>query len=157
FYPAVQLSVQGKGSGTAPTALIEGTAHFGPMSREMKPAEQSKFEGKFFYKATALPTAIDMLAIYVHKDNPIKGLTLAQIDAIDSKTRKAGYEKDIKTWGDLGLTGEWENKPISLYGRNSASGTYGYLKEHALLNGDYKDDVKEQPGSSAVVQAVAGD
>ena len=98
-----------------------------------------------------------MLAVYVHKDNPIKGLTLQQVDAIFSKTRKGGYDRDIRTWGDLGLTGEWENKPISLYGRNSASGTYGYFKEHALFKGDYKDEVKEQPGSSSVVQGVASD
>jgi phosphate transport system substrate-binding protein len=155
FYPSVGITVEGKGSATAPPALIEGTAHFGPMSREMKGDEIAKFKEKFGYAPTALPAAIDMLAIYVHKDNPIKGLTLAQVDAIFSKTRKAGFEKDIKTWGDLGLEGAWANQPIELYGRNSASGTYSFLKEHVLLKGDYKDEVKEQPGSSAVVQAVA--
>ena len=98
-----------------------------------------------------------MLAVYVHKDNPIKSLTLQQVDAVFSKTRKAGNEKDIRTWGDLGLEGEWADKPISLFGRNAASGTYGYFKEHVLLNGDYKATVKEQPGSSAVVQGVATD
>ena len=157
FYPNVQIEVEGKGSTTAPPALISGTAHFGPMSRPMKQAEIDKFEEKFGYKPTALPTSIDMLAVYVHKDNPIKGLTLAQVDAIFSKSRKAGYEKEVRTWGDLGLEGEWADKPISLYGRNSASGTYGYFKEHVLLNGDYKDSVKEQPGSSSVVQGVASD
>jgi phosphate transport system substrate-binding protein len=156
-YPNVQVEIEGKGSTTAPPALIAGAAQFGPMSRPMKQAEIDKFEEKFSYKPTALPTSIDMLAVFVHKDNPIKSLTLEQVDAIFSKTRKAGYEKDIKTWGDLGLTGEWADKPISLYGRNSASGTNGFLKEHVLLNGDYKDSVKELPGSSAVVQGVSGD
>jgi phosphate transport system substrate-binding protein len=98
-----------------------------------------------------------MLAVYVHKDNPIKGLTMQQVDAIFSKGRKGGLEKDIRTWGDAGLTGEWADRPISLYGRNSASGTYGFFKEHALFGGDYKDSVKEQPGSSSVVQGVASD
>jgi phosphate transport system substrate-binding protein len=98
-----------------------------------------------------------MLAVFVHKDNPIKNLTLSQIDAIFSKTRKSGAAKDIVTWGELGLTGEWKDKPISLYGRNSVSGTYGYFKEHALAKGDFKDTVKEQPGSSGVVQSVASD
>jgi phosphate transport system substrate-binding protein len=157
FYPGVQVEIEGKGSTTAPPALIEGTAQFGPMSRPMKQAEIDRFEAKFGYKPTGLPTSIDMLAVYVHKDNPLKSLTLPQVDAIFSKARKAGYDKDIKTWGDLGLEGEWADKPISLYGRNSASGTYGFFKEHALLNGDYKDSVKEQPGSSAVVQGVASD
>jgi phosphate transport system substrate-binding protein len=157
MYPNVRVEIEGKGSSTAPPGLIAGTSTFGPMSRAMKAKEVDEFEKKYGYKPTQLPTAIDMLAIYVHKDNPIQGLTLKQVDAIFSKTRKAGNATDIVKWGDLGLTGEWANKPISLYGRNSASGTYGYLKEHALQNGDYKDSVKEQPGSSAVVQAVASD
>jgi phosphate transport system substrate-binding protein len=157
FYPDVRIEVEGKGSSTAPPALIAGTSHFGPMSREMKAEEVDKFARAFGYEPTALPTSIDMLAVYVHKDNPIAGLTLPQIDAIFSKTRKGGHATDIRTWGDLGLTGEWAGKPISLYGRNSASGTYGYFKEHALFKGDYKDEVKEQPGSSSVVQGVASD
>jgi phosphate transport system substrate-binding protein len=157
FYPNVNIEIEGKGSSTAPPALIEGTATFGPMSRPMKDTEIDEFEKKFGYKPTELGTAVDMLAVYVHKDNPIAGLSLEQVDAIFSKTRKGGFEKDIVTWGDVGLTGDWASKPISLYGRNSASGTYGYFKEHALFKGDYKDSVKEQPGSSSVVQGVASD
>lgn len=157
FYPNVQVEIEGKGSSTAPPALIDGSSTFGPMSRAMKAAEVDKFEKRFGYKPTFLRTSIDMLAVYVHKDNPIKSLTLQQIDAIFSKTRKGGLAKEIRTWGDLGLEGEWASKPISLYGRNSASGTYGFFKEHALFKGDYKDSVKEQPGSASVVQGVASD
>jgi len=158
-YPNVRIEIEGKGSSTAPPALIEGTANFGPMSRPMKSKEIDAFETRYGYEPVQLKTSIDMLAIYVHKDNPIakQGLSLQEVDAIFSKTRKGGYPSDIRTWGDLGLDGEWANKPISLYGRNSASGTYGYLKKHALYKGDYKDSVKEQPGSSSVVQAVATD
>ena len=156
-YPTVKFSIEGKGSSTAPPALIEGTAQFGPMSREMKSKESDEFEKKFGYKPTNIKVAVDALAVFVHKDNPIKSLSLTQLDAIFSKNRKSGYANDIKTWGDLGLTGEWADKPISLYGRNSASGTYGYFKKVALFKGDYKDSVKEQPGSSAVVQGVASD
>jgi phosphate transport system substrate-binding protein len=157
MYPNVQIEIEGKGSTTAPPALERGTSHFGPMSRAMKGQEIDAFERKYGYKPTELATSIDMLAVYVHKDNPIKSLTLPQVDAIFSKTRKGGYRTDIRTWGELGLTGEWASRPISLYGRNSASGTYGYFKEHALFGGDYKDAVKEQPGSSSVVQGVASD
>jgi len=157
LYPNVNIEIEGKGSSTAPPALIAGTAQFGPMSREMKAEEIDNFVKEFGYKPTALPTSIDMLAVYVNKDNPIKGLTFQQIDAVFSKTRKGGAPRDIMTWGELGLSGEWADKPISLYGRNSASGTYGFFKEHALFKGDFKDTVKEQPGSSAVVQAVASD
>jgi len=156
-YPNVEIEIEGKGSSTAPPALIAGSATFGPMSREMKQAEIDEFERKFGYKPTALPVAVDMLAVYVHRDNPIPGLSLAQVDAIFSKTRKRGSPSEIVNWGQLGLTGEWATLPISLYGRNAASGTYGYFKEHALAKGDFKDTVKEQPGSSAVVQGVATD
>ncbi len=157
FYPNVQAEVEAKGSGSAPPALIQGTANFGPMSRDWTKVELDQFQTKFGYKPTVLKTSIDMLAVYVNKDNPISGLTFQQIDAIFSKTRKGGAPKDITTWGELGLTGEWKDKPINLYGRNSVSGTYVYFKDHALFKGDYKDSVKEQPGSSAVVQSVASD
>ncbi|HVT43769.1 MAG TPA: phosphate ABC transporter substrate-binding protein [Thermoanaerobaculia bacterium] len=156
-YPSVKVEIEGKGSSTAPPALTAGTAHFGPMSRAMKAEEIDKFEKKYGYKPAEVKTSVDVLAVYVHKDNPIKGLSLQEVDAIFSKTRRGGAKKDIRTWGDLGLTGEWANKPISLYGRNSASGTYGFFKEFALFKGDYKDSVKEQPGSSSVVQGVASD
>jgi len=156
-YPSVKIAIEGKGSSTAPPALIEGTAQFGPMSREMKSKEIDEFEKKFGYKPSVVRAAVDSLAVFVHKDNPIKCLTLKQLDAIFSKSRKGGAANDAKTWGDLGLTGEWADKAISLYGRNSASGTYGFFKEVALFHGDYKDSVKEQPGSSAVVQGVGSD
>jgi phosphate transport system substrate-binding protein len=157
FYPNAKIQIEGKGSSTAPPALISGTAQLGPMSREMKGTEIDQFEKKYGYKPTALRTSVDALAVFVNKDNPIKCLTLAQVDAVFSKGRRAGYKEDIKTWGQLGLTGEWASRPISLYGRNSASGTYGFFKEHALKNGDYKDEVKEQPGSASVVQGITVD
>jgi phosphate transport system substrate-binding protein len=157
IYPNVTVEIEGKGSSTAPPALIGGTATFGPMSREMKKQELDEFEAKYGYKPTALPTSIDMLAVYVNKDNPAKGMTLAQVDAIFSKSRKLGHAEDLVNWGQLGLEGDWKTLPISLYGRNAASGTYGFFKEHTLGKGDYKDSVKEQPGSSAVVQGVASD
>jgi phosphate transport system substrate-binding protein len=158
MYPNVRVEIEGKGSSTAPPALIGGQSSFGPMSRRMKDSEIDAFEEAKGYKPTYVRTAVDMLAVYVHKDNPIakQGLSMEQVDAIFSKTRKGGME-DIATWGDLGLEGEWANKPISLYGRNAASGTYGYFKKNALFGGDFKDTVKEQPGSSAVVQGIARD
>ena len=156
-YPNVNIQIEGKGSSTAPPALISGTAQLGPMSRPMKATEIDSFEKKFGYKPMAVRTSVDALAVFVHKDNPIASLTIAQVDALFSKSRRSGYKDDIKTWGQLGLKGEWASKPISLYGRNSASGTYGFFKEHALKNGDFKDVVKEQPGSASVVQGVSVD
>lgn len=157
MYPNVQIEIEGKGSSTAPAALIAGTAQFGPMSRVMKSNEVDLFEAKYGYKPTLLRTSIDVLAVYVNKDNPIKGLTLQQVDAIFSSTRRGGFSSDIRTWGEVGLEGALANLPISLYGRNAASGTYGFFKENALFGGDFKNSVKEQPGSSSVVQGVASE
>jgi phosphate transport system substrate-binding protein len=157
FYPNAKIQIEGKGSSTAPPALISGTAQLGPMSREMKGTEIDAFEKKYGYKPTAIRSSVDALAVFVNKDNPIKCMTMSQVDAVFSKSRRAGYKEDVKTWGQLGLTGEWASKPISLYGRNSASGTYGFFKEHSLKNGDFKDEVKEQPGSASVVQGVTVD
>jgi len=157
FYPNVKIQIEGKGSTTAPPALISGTAQLGPMSRPMRGTEIDQFEKKFGYKPTPIRTAVDALAVFVNKDNPLKCLSFEQVDAIFSKSRRHGAKEDITTWGQLGLTGDWASRPISLYGRNSASGTYGFFKEHALKNGDYKDEVKEQPGSASVVQGITVD
>jgi phosphate transport system substrate-binding protein len=156
-YPNVRIQIEGKGSSTAPPALISGTAQIGPMSREMKPTEIDEFEKKYGYKPTAVQVAIDALEVFVNKDNPVERLTVPQVDAVFSKTRLCGAPADLSTWGSLGATGVWSTRPISLYGRNSASGTYGYFKEHALCKGDYKDSVKEQPGSASVVQGISAD
>jgi phosphate transport system substrate-binding protein len=141
FYPNAKIQIEGKGSSTAPPALIAGTAQLGPMSRDMKGTEIDAFEKKYGYKPTQIRTSVDALAVFVNKDNPIKCMTIPQADAVFSKSRRQGNKEDVKTWGQLGLTGEWANKPISLYGRNSASGTYGFFKEHTLKNGDFKDEV----------------
>jgi phosphate transport system substrate-binding protein len=155
-HPSITVQIEGKGSATAPPALIAGTAQLGPMSREMKQEEIDAFEAKFGYKPTALRVGVDALAVFAHKDNTIQGLTLAQVDSIFSSTRKFGAPSDITEWGQLGMTA-WSGRAISLYGRNSASGTYGFFKESALGKGDFKSSVKEQPGSSAVVQGVSSD
>ena len=157
YYPNVKVQVEGKGSSTAPPALIAGTAQFGPMSRQMRSTEIDQFEQKYGHKPTEIRTSYDALSVYVHKDNPIKELSLAQVEAIFGKSRKRGFKQNVTTWGQLGLTGEWADKPIGLYGRNSASGTYGFFREIVLRNGDYKDTVKEQPGSASVVQGITED
>ncbi|WP_276487996.1 PstS family phosphate ABC transporter substrate-binding protein [Ectopseudomonas mendocina] len=154
-YPNVNIQIQAAGSSTAPPALTEGTANMGPMSRPMKDSEIQAFEEKYGYKPTAVPVAIDALAVFVHKDNPIQSLTMQQVDAIFSSTRLCGEDKDLRSWGDVGLSGEWASKPIQLFGRNSVSGTYGYFKEEALCKGDFKANVNEQPGSASVVQSIS--
>ena len=155
-YPNVKIQVEGKGSSTAPPALIEGTSQLGPMSRKMKDKEVQQFEAKYGFKPTTIGVALDALAVFVNKDNPLKEMSMTQVDSVFSKTFKRGGA-DVTTWGQLGLAGDFANMPISLYGRNSASGTYGFFKEHTLKKGDFKDIVKEQPGNAAVVQGVSSD
>ncbi len=155
-YPNMNIQIEGKGSSTAPPALIAGTAQLGPMSREMKPSEIEAFKKKYGYKPTRIGVALDSLAVFVNKDNPVKSLSLDQVDGIFSKTHKSGHA-DVSTWGQVGVSGKLASRPISIYGRNSASGTYGYFKEHALKKGDFKNSVKEQPGSASVVEGVARD
>lgn len=155
-YPNVRIQIEGKGSSTAPPALLSGTAQLGPMSRAMKSEEIDAFTKKYGYAPTQISVALDSLAVYVNKDNPVKEMSLQEVDAIFSKTRKGGLQ-EITTWGQVGLTGPWQQAPMSIYGRNSASGTYGYFKEHALFKGDYKDTVKEQPGSASVVMGITAD
>ncbi len=155
LYPNVNIQIQAQGSSTAPPALTEGTANLGPMSRKMKGEEIEAFEKKNGYKPTAVPVAIDALAVFVHKDNPIKMLTIPQVDAIFSATRKCGGAADITSWGGVGLGGDWAARQMQLFGRNSVSGTYGYFKENALCKGDFRSNVNEQPGSASVVQSVS--
>ncbi|MEH6556537.1 MAG: phosphate ABC transporter substrate-binding protein PstS family protein [Oceanicoccus sp.] len=155
FYPNVNIQIQAAGSSTAPPALTEGTSNLGPMSRKMKDRELTSFEAKYGYKPTAVPVAIDALAVYVHKDNPIAGMSIQDVDAVFSSTRKCGGDINIDTWGKAGLTGPWVNRDIQIFGRNSVSGTYGYFKKKSLCKGDYKNTVNEQPGSASVVQSVA--
>jgi len=155
LYPNVNIQIQAAGSSTAPPALTEATSTLGPMSRKMKSKEIAAFEDRYGYKPLAIPVAIDALAVYVNKDNPIKGMAIPDVDAVFSSTRKCGGDKNITKWGDLGLTGNWKNRNIQIYGRNSVSGTYGYFKKKALCKGDYKNNVNEQPGSASVVQSVS--
>ncbi len=156
-YPNVKIQIEGKDSSTAPPALIAGTSNLGPMSRKMKSEEEDAFEKKYGFKPTAVGVALDSLAVYVNKDNSLASLSLPQVDAIFSKSRKGGAATDITEWKSLTQDKGLATLPISLYGRNSASGTYGYFKEHALYKSDYKDTVKEQPGSAAVVSGITED
>jgi len=157
LYPDVKIDIEAKGSATAPPALLDGMAQFGPMSRPMMAEETAAFDAKYGYKVSRFRVAVDALAVYVNKDNPIPCLTLPQVNGIFASTIKAPGSANIKTWGDLGLTGEWAAQPIALYSRNAVSGTYEYFRETALYGGDYKPDIKQLPGSEAVVESVAGD
>ncbi|WP_031388644.1 PstS family phosphate ABC transporter substrate-binding protein [Desulfonatronum thiodismutans] len=154
YYPNVNIQIQGAGSSTAPPALIEATASFGPMSREMRATEIEQFEQRFGYQPTKVTTAVDTIAVYLNKDNPLDCLSIPEVDAIFSATRRCGHGEDVTRWGQVGLTGAWANRDFTIYSRNAVSGTYGFFKDVALCGGDYKPTINEQPGSASVVQGV---
>ena len=155
FYPSVNVQIQAAGSASAVTALLEQTAQFGPMSRAMRELEAEAFVRRHGYAPTGIRVAFDSIDVFVHKDNPLQSLSIQQVDAIFSATRRCGYTEDLRQWGQLGLTGSWQNRPIQLYGRNTVSGTYSYFKTRALCDGDFRNRVNEQPGATAVAQAVS--
>ncbi len=157
LHPQVAMELEGKGSATAPPALTESAVHIANMSRRILSREAATFEERFGYEPIRFDVALDTVGVFVHRDNPLRHLTLQQIDSIFSSTRRCGGARDITRWGELGLEGGWSSAPISLFGRNAASGTYGFFKRHALCRGDYKPTVKEQPGSASVVQGVERD
>jgi phosphate transport system substrate-binding protein len=159
FHPNLKLFCEGRGSSTALPSLTKGLSDFGPMSRTPTADEITRFQSKYGYSPAQVRVALDSLAVYVHPENPIakKGLTIDELDAIFSSTRKGGCSHDITTWGDLGLTGEWQNAPIQVYSRNTASGTYTFFRDHVLKGGDFKKTNHELVGSVAVVAAVAAD
>ncbi|GLI95362.1 PstS family phosphate ABC transporter substrate-binding protein [Methylocystis echinoides] len=157
IYSGVEIEIEGKGSNTAPPALLAGESQLAPMSRQMTPDEIASFETKYGYKPTGVLVAVDALAIYVNKDNPISCLTMEQVERIFAADPKSGGGKSIHSWGELGLTGEWAKRPIALYSRNALSGTHKYFRQNALAGGDFKPETHMEPGSEALVRAVADD
>ncbi len=155
LYPDVKFQIQASGSSTAPPALTEGTATIGPMSRELKPSEIQAFIRAHGYPPTAIQVALDAIAIFVERRNPLPGLTLSEVDAIFSATRFCGGEESISHWSQLGVDNYGQGAPIRLFSRNSVSGTYGLFKIMALCDGDFTKTVNEQPGSASVVLSVA--
>ena len=152
-HPEVVMQVQANGSSTAPPALQEGAASLGPMSRRMSTAEKLRFRQEYGYEITEVVIGVDAVALFVHWQNPLTQLSLPEVDAIFSSTRRCGAEKPIQYWSDLNpqIGG---NQKITAFGRNSASGTYNYFRQIALCGGDFDIKVGEQPGSSSVVQSV---
>ncbi|HEU4685949.1 MAG TPA: PstS family phosphate ABC transporter substrate-binding protein [Nitrospira sp.] len=165
--PKVAIDVRGGGSTPAISEFLqpplsksgqvrifeERAKHFMLLStsRELFDAEIKEFAAQHGYEPTAIPVALDAVALYVHKDNPIPGLTLDQVDAIFSTTRNRGYKTPITEWGQVGLTEGWEHVPIQLFGRDRKSGTRAFFQEHCLAGGEFVPTVHEDPGAASVI------
>lgn len=157
FYAGVETEVDAKGSGNAFPALIFGQANIGMMSRPPNRSEIADFKKRYGYVPLVLPTSVDMLAIWVHKENPIERMTFEELDAIYSSTRKLGAQERATSWRSFSGTGAFASKPIVCFGRNAVSGTYGFFKDKVLRKGDYGAWVNELGGSSSVTQSVGAD
>ncbi|WP_413723622.1 PstS family phosphate ABC transporter substrate-binding protein [Sodalis sp. RH16] len=155
-FPEVGVQIQASGSATAAAALTAGTTQLGPMSRPMTEPEVDAFRRHYGYPPSAVPVALDAVVILVNEDNPLQSLPLSQLDGIFSITHSCGPSPALKRWGDLGLKGHLAGQTLLRYGRNSASGTYGYFRQRVLCGGDLLTSVNELPGSVSVAQAVAG-
>ena len=156
-HPKVLVQVRAIGSAAAPTALVEGTADLGTMSRPMSVAEERNFERRYGYAPIAVPVARDAIAVFVHRDNPLSSIVVPTLDAVFSSTRRCGQPQPVRRWSDLGLSGDWGARGISLYGRSAASGTYSVFRQQVLCSGDFSPRVNRLVGSSAIVRAVADD
>lgn len=124
-------------------------------SRELFDDELKEFTAQHGYEPLAVPVAVDAVALYVHKDNPLEGVTLDQVDAMFSATRNRGHKTAITEWGQLGLTGGWEHATIELYGRDQKSGTRAFFQEHCLAGGEFVPGVHEQPGAASVILGLS--
>lgn len=157
MHPGVTVQVRAIGSSAAPTALVEGISDIGPMSRPMTDAEEAYFIDRFGYAPTAIPVAVDALSVFVHRENPLRSLTVSTVDSLFSANRRCGGESAVGRWAELGLTGPWEERYVTLYGRDAASGTYGFFRQQLMCGGDFKASVNRLVGSAAVVRAVSRD
>lgn len=153
-YPQVNFQIQAAGSGTAPPAMIQGTANIGPMSRELKSIEQQAFFQKYGYEATMVPVALDAIIIFVDLENPTHWLSQKQVDAIFSITRFCGGASSLESWSQLRASANFPYR-IRMFGRSAVSGTYGLFKSRVLCDGDFKPQVSELPSSASIVQSVA--
>jgi phosphate transport system substrate-binding protein len=156
IYPGVTLQVTAGLTSIGPPALVEGRADVVPMSRPLLPEEVKTFRAKYGYPPTEIKVAADALAVYVEKRNPVDGLTLAQLDAIFSRTRRRGGPA-IETWGQAGLTGDWVDRPIPLYGYGPTDGVHQVFRQQVLLGGEYRLSLQVVPAGSLIVQDVAAD
>jgi phosphate transport system substrate-binding protein len=142
--PGLTIQISGGGSGTGIAALINGGTDICQASRDMKEQEYKQAEAKG-QKAYRVSVALDGIAVFLNKENPVKELSLAQLKGI--------YTGSITNWKEVG----GESHVIILYGRENSSGTYSFFKEHVLKNEDYVEQTQTLPGTAAVVNAVSKD
>lgn len=171
-FPDVDATIEARSSLSAAPALTSGLADVAPVAREFLPGEHDAFVQKFGYPpllirvaggSYATPNRSHALAVYVHRDNPVRSLTMAQLDAVFSATRRRGAAREVATWGDLGATGEWAQRPVNLYSIRRPNGIANFFQQRVLLGGDYRVGIRERNGADdtaalgAVVESIAGD
>lgn len=156
-HPNVKATISGEGSKTGLEALLEHRAEVAAMSHRMTASELSEFIKEYGYEPTEVPIAVDALAVFVHKSNPISGLSLEELDAIFCYERRRGMPESIDFWGMIGLEGEWFSAPIHLYGRNEQSGTTAFFREEICKGGPLNPRLTVEPGSASVILELESD
>ncbi|WP_005035933.1 PstS family phosphate ABC transporter substrate-binding protein [Holophaga foetida] len=155
YHPDVTLKVSSEGSTAGVLALLEGESLIATMSREMSKSEVMSFQSKFGYPPTRVVIGLDALGVFVHPSNPIQALSLEQLDAMFSTTRKQGARDSITTWGGLGVTGEMANRRIMMYGRDENAGPRVFFRDKVLLKGEFRPGIPALEDSSSVVEGVS--
>jgi len=156
MYPDVAIQVTSSPMSIGPAALLDGRADLVPMSRPLNPEDIQNFTKKYGYPPTEIKVAADALAIYVEKGNPVTGLTLGQLDGIFSRTQRRG-DSSIETWGQAGLTEEWADRRITLYGYGPEDGAHQAFQQQVLNGGAFRLSMLVEGGGSSIVQGVAAD
>ncbi|MDP9049188.1 MAG: substrate-binding domain-containing protein [Acidobacteriota bacterium] len=166
IYPNVKISVDIGGSGQGGPRLTNGSADFAFIAREMMGREETPFIDKFGYRPLAISVSGGSLAVkaftdcvvfIVNKDNPLNEITYPQLDAIYSATHNRGIKESITTWGQLGLTGEWVDKPIHAWGVEIPNGYDNFVNMHVLANGQWREGIQSQKTVIPLSDKVAAD
>lgn len=154
LYPNLKIQVQATGSETAPPALLEGKAQVAAMSRRMTPLEIDAFSKRFGYEPTEVPVALDALAVFVHRDNPIAGITLQELAAMFCTESEDGKAARLTSWSHFAPSEEWNRASIDLIGRNGTSGTAVLFRERVCPNREFAKTMQVEPGSASVVMGI---
>ena len=151
----ISVKFAAEGSTAGVLALMENQAQLAALSRDMSKSELSEFGSN---KPIRLVVGVDALVVFVNPSNPIKNITLEQLDAIFSTTRKQGGKGLLTTWGALGVKDpQWENRKISIYGRDEFSGPRASFRDKVLLKGEFRPGISVKEDASSLVEAVSLD
>jgi len=156
-HPAMKVTLGADGSQTGLTALLEHQTEVAAMSRRMASSEIAEFLKEYGYEPVEVPVALDALAIFVHQDNPLAGLSLAELDSMFCRERRRGLDYPVRSWGLVGLVDDWFEAPIRIYGRDGNSGSSYFFLEEVCKGGTFFPHMIKAQGPASVVMDLMKD